>query len=84
MVSNTGIKETVKHRLDELSDGDAAAVLEFIDYLRWRKNQTDSAWFWQDEWQTRYQDAKADLEAGRYQDFDNADDLLAHLKHSDG
>ena len=76
------IKEMAKQVLDGLPEDEAAEVLDFIGYLRWRREETDQSWFWTEEWQIRYREAKADLVEGRFQDFDNIDDLLAELKSS--
>lgn len=77
----TDIKDAVKKALDELPNNEAVEVLEFIGYLRWRREKVDQSWFQSEKWQTRYQAAKADLNEGRYQDFDNIEDLLTHLKN---
>lgn len=77
----TDIKELAKQAVDELPEQDAAQVLDYIGYLRWRK-EADQSWFWSEQWQARYQEAKADLEQGRFQEFDNIEDLLAELKGS--
>ncbi|HBY97934.1 MAG: hypothetical protein M5U01_40915 [Ardenticatenaceae bacterium] len=80
----TNLKEVVKQVLDELAEEEAVEVLDFIDYLRWRREEMDQSWFWTEEWQTRYQEAKADLAEGRYRDFDDIEDLLAELKSQPG
>lgn len=77
----TDIKDAVKKALDDLPNNEAVEVLEFIGYLRWRRQKVDQSWFQSEEWQTRYQDAKADLNEGRYQDFNYIKDLLTHLKN---
>ncbi|MFN3763181.1 MAG: AbrB family transcriptional regulator [Anaerolineae bacterium] len=76
----TGIREMVRYAIDELREEELAEVLDFIHYLRWRQEETDQSWFWTDEWQARYQEAKADLAAGRYKDFEDVEELLAELK----
>lgn len=80
----TNLKEVVKQVLDELAEEEAVEVLDFIDYLRWRREEMDKSWFWTEEWQTRYQEAKADVAEGRYRDFDDVEDLLAELKSQPG
>ena len=77
----TDIKEAVRRAINELLSEEAEAVLEFICYLRWRWERVDQSWFWDEEWQTCYQEAKADLSEGRYYDFDSSEDLLPHLKN---
>lgn len=76
----TKIKEVAKQALDELPEDEATEVLEFIGYLRWRREETDQSWFSTEEWQSRYREAKANLTEGRFRDFDDIEDLLAELK----
>lgn len=38
------------------------------------------AYFWTDRWQAGEREAETDLQAGRYADFDNIDDLLGELE----
>jgi len=78
------LKEVAKQVLDELPEEEAAEVLDFIGYLRWRREERDSSWFSTEEWQTRYREAKADLVEGRFRDFDDAEELLADLKRPSG
>ena len=80
----THVKEIAKRVLDELPEDEAAEVLDFIGYLRWRQEEMDQSWFWTEEWQTRYREAKADLVEGRLRDFDDIEDLLAELKSQSG
>lgn len=77
----TTVRELTKRALDELPEDEAAEVLDFIGYLRWRQEEMDQSWFWTEEWQTRYREAKADLAEGRFRDFDDTEDLLAELKN---
>jgi len=74
------VKEVAKRVLDELPEDEAAEVLDLIGYLRWRREEMDQSWFWTEEWQACYREAKADLAEGRVQDFDDVEDLLAELK----
>lgn len=37
-------------------------------------------WFWTEEWQTAEREAEADLEAGRFEEFENDEDFLASLE----
>ena len=74
------VREVAKQALDELPEDAAAEVLDFIGYLRWRREEMEQSWFWTEEWQTRYREAKADLAKGRFRDFDDIEDLLAELK----
>lgn len=37
------------------------------------------AWFWTEEWQAKEREADADLEAGRYDQFDDVDDFMNSL-----
>jgi hypothetical protein len=80
----TTVRELTKRVLDELPEDEVAEVLDFIWYLGWRREEMDQAWFWTKEWQTRYQEAKADLAEGRFRDFDDIEDLLAELKSRPG
>jgi len=43
----------------------------------------DQAWFWTSEWQIKEKEAEDDLAAGRYQDFDELEDLLKELRSED-
>ena len=74
------VRESTKRALDELPEDEAAEVLDFIGCLRWRREEMEQSWFWTEEWQTRYREAKADLAKGRFRDFDDIEDLLAELK----
>jgi phosphoglycolate phosphatase-like HAD superfamily hydrolase len=76
----TNIRGMAKQALEELSENEAAEVLDFIGYLRWRQEEMDQSWFWTEEWQACYREAKADLVEGRGRDFDDVEDLLAELK----
>jgi len=76
----TDVKEMAKQALDELPEDEAVEVLDFIAYLRWRREEVDQSWFWTQDWQSRYREAKANLEEGRFRDFDDVEDLLAELK----
>ena len=76
----TTVRELTKRTLDELPEDEAAEVLDFIGDLRWRREEMEQSWFWTEEWQTRYREAKADLAKGRFRDFDDIEDLLAELK----
>lgn len=76
----TDLKELTKRAVDELPEDEAAEVLDFIGYLRWRREEMDQSWFWTEEWQERYREAKADLAEGRFQEFDDIEDALADLK----
>jgi len=76
----TRVKELVVGMLDELPDQECVEVLDFIEYLRWRREEADQSWFWTEEWQVRYREAKQDLVEGRFRDFDDVEALLAELK----
>ncbi len=80
----TTVRELTKRALDELPQDEAAEVLDFIGYLRWRREEMDQSWFWTEEWQTRYREAKADLAEGQFRDFNDIEDLLAELKSRPG
>lgn len=74
------IKEVAKQALELLPEDEATEVLHFIHYLQWRREEADQSWFWTDEWQERYRESKEELEEGRFQSFDDVEDLLAELK----
>jgi len=74
------VREVAKQALDELPEDAAAQVLDFIGYLRWRREEVDQSWFLTDEWQTRHREAKSDLAEGRFRDFDDVESLLVELK----
>ncbi len=76
----TKIREMAKDALNELPEDEAAEVLDYIRYLRWRREEADQSWFWTEEWQARYREAKADLSEGRFRDFHALNDLLAELR----
>jgi len=77
-------KEIIIKALDELPEGRLAEVLDFIGYLRWRDQEfEDQSWFWTDEWQQRYLEAKEDLAQGKYKEFENVEDLIRDLKGQD-
>jgi bifunctional DNA-binding transcriptional regulator/antitoxin component of YhaV-PrlF toxin-antitoxin module len=40
----------------------------------------DQAWFWTPEWQAGEREAQADLEAGRVETYDSADEFLRALE----
>ena len=77
---SSNIKKMAKKVLDELPEDEVAEVPDFIGYLRWRREEMNQSWFWTDEWQNRCREAEADLIQGRFQDFDDIEDLLAELK----
>ena len=67
--------------MDELSEDQVVEVLDFIGYLQWRsRDMEDQSWFWTEEWQERYHEAKEDLAHGRYEEFEDVEDLLRELK----
>lgn len=66
--------------LDELPDQERVEALDFIGHLRWRREEKDQSWFWTQEWQARYREAKQDLAQGRFRDSDDIEALLAELK----
>jgi phosphoglycolate phosphatase-like HAD superfamily hydrolase len=76
----TNVRELTKQAVDELLEEEAMEVLDFIGYLYWRREGRDQSWFWTEEWQERYREAKTDLVEGRSREFDDVEDLLAELK----
>ena len=74
-------KDVVVKALDELSEDQMLEVLDFIGYLQWRsRNMEDQSWFWTEEWQERYREAKEDLAQGRCKEFEDIEDLIRELK----
>lgn len=41
--------------------------------------RTDQLWFWSDEWQTRHEEAIADLNEGRCTTYETGSDFLAAM-----
>ena len=76
----TRVKALVVEMLDELPDQERVEVLDFIGHLRWRREEEDQSWFWTQEWQARYREAKQDLAEGRFHNLDDIEALLAELK----
>jgi len=81
---STRLKKVAQQVLDELPEEEVAEVLDFIFFLKWKREEADSRWFESEEWQIRYREAKADLAEGRFKDFDDIDALLAELKGASG
>ena len=46
--------------------------------------RADQQWFWSRAWQEKENKADADTKAGRYETFDNIEDMLAYLDMSAG
>jgi hypothetical protein len=65
-----------------------SAFASFTDALRGRQQgrprQIDPkrAWFWSRHWQAAEREADADVQAGRYEDFDSIDEVIAVLKQN--
>ncbi len=74
-------RDIVVKALDALPEDQIVEVLDFIGYLQWRsRDMEDQLWFWTEEWQERYREAKEDLAHGRYEEFEDVEDLLRELK----
>ncbi len=43
----------------------------------------DQAWFWTERWQKMEREAQADIDAGRVQQFDDVEDMIAWLDKDD-
>jgi AbrB family looped-hinge helix DNA binding protein len=43
----------------------------------------DQAWFWTERWQKMEREAQEDINAGRVQQFDNVDEMIAWLDEKD-
>jgi hypothetical protein len=83
-MASTPLKQVAQQALDALPEEEVAEVLDFISFLKWKREEADSAWFESEEWQRRYREAKTDLAEGRFEDFDDIESLLADLKDSSG
>ena len=70
-------------RQAKINEGDSLAVRVEADGLHLVPQvmvDRQQAYFWTERWQAGEREAEADLEAGRYQDFDSIEDLLADLE----
>ena len=78
-------RELIIRTIQEVPDDCLPEIFNFINYLLWRhdKPSKDQSWFWSKEWQQRYQEAKKDLKAGRFKEFDDVEALLEELKIPD-
>jgi hypothetical protein len=74
------IKNVAIQALEKLQEDEAAEVLDFINYLQWRKTEIEQSWFWTDEWQKRYRESKKDLSEGRFKNFEDVEELIIELK----
>jgi hypothetical protein len=74
-------KEMIIRALENLAESEITEVFDFVTFLQWRRaSGEDQSWFWTDEWRSRYQEAKDDLAAGRFKDFDDVEQLVQELK----
>ncbi len=70
-------------RQAKIDEGDSLAVridsdgIHLIPQVMVDRHQ---AYFWTERWQAGEREAEADLEAGRYQDFESIEDMLADLE----
>lgn len=46
------------------------------------KDKKDKSWFWSKEWQEKERQADEDMKAGRYEEFDTVEELIASLRES--
>ncbi len=78
-------RELIIKTIQEIPDDCLPEIFNFIGYLMWRRSNTyeDQSWFWSQEWQQRYQEAKEDLQTGRFKEFDDVEALLEELKTPD-
>jgi AbrB family looped-hinge helix DNA binding protein len=66
-----------------LNEGDLLAVKVRDDELVLRPQAAvdrDQAWYWSPEWQAAEREADSDTRAGRYDDFESMDDMIADLQ----
>ena len=70
-------------RQAKIDEGDSLAVrvdadgLHLVPQVMVDRHQS---YFWMERWQAGEREAEADLESGRYQDFDSIEDMLADLE----
>ena len=78
-------RELIIRAIQEIQDDCLPEIFNFIGYLMWRRGKTpeDQGWFWTEEWQQRYREAKEDLQTGRFKEFDDVEALLEELKIPD-
>ncbi len=78
-------RELIIEAIQEIPDDCLPEIFNFIGYLMWRNSDTseDQSWFWTEEWQQRYQEAKKHLKTGQFKEFDNVEALLEELKTPD-
>jgi hypothetical protein len=74
------IKNVAIQAIEKLQEDEAAEVLDFINYLQWRKAEIDQSWFWTEKWQKRYRESKKDLSEGRFKYFEDVEELIIELK----
>ena len=73
-------------RQAKINEGDTLAVrvdaegLHLVPQVMVDRHQS---YFWTKRWQAGEREAEADLEAGRYQDFDSIEEMLADLEASE-
>lgn len=74
-------------RQAKLKDGDTLEVVVeedgVIHLIPQALVDRSQAYFWTKRWQQGEQEAESDLQAGRYKDFDNIEDLLSELEAED-
>jgi AbrB family looped-hinge helix DNA binding protein len=55
----------------------------FLVPVKTIKVPREQSWFWTSDWQDREKKADEDFSSGRFQDFDNLEDLLKDLHGED-
>lgn len=78
-------RKLIIEAIRKVPDDSLPEIFNFIDYIMWRHSNTyeDQSWFWTEEWQQRYREAKEDLQTGRFKEFDGVEALLEELKTPD-
>jgi AbrB family looped-hinge helix DNA binding protein len=73
------VLETLRLRpgdeIDFVIEGDTAKIVP----IKTIKVPRDQAWFWAPEWQEKEKEADEDIRKGRYQEFEDVEDLLKDI-----
>jgi len=78
-------RELIIKAIQEVPDDCLPEIFNFIEYMMWRYSDAskDQSWFWTEEWQQRYREAKEHLKTGQFKEFDDVEALLEELKTTD-
>jgi AbrB family looped-hinge helix DNA binding protein len=76
------LPKSVRQNL-QLNEGDLLAVEVRDDELVLRPQAVidrDQSWYWSPKWQAAEREADQDLQAGRYDEFDSMEEMIADLE----